>query len=107
MIDRFPISFVHVVIVLLFMQAPRPAYAFFGYCSEPSEPSCLSMLGLSPDEFAFDLCRSEVEAYIQSVKRYTECLIDEVQTETEEQNRKVNNAIERFNCYASGNDFCP
>lgn len=82
------------------------AHAQYGYCSEPSEPSCLDMLGISRDEFSFQLCPSEVESYVDDVKRYIDCLVMEVKSTRAKQNRKVDDVIERFNCYASGNDFC-
>ena len=72
------------------------------YCSEPTEPSCISMLAISRDEFSFDTCRSEVESYLDEVRDYQQCLRDEINEKTDEANR----VVEQFNCYAQGNELC-
>lgn len=95
------------VLVLVVGWSLTASAAFYGYCSKPSPPSCLDMLGISRDEFTFTLCQSEVDAYIDSVKKYIDCRIGEVQDESRELKNEVNRAIERFNCYAAGSAYCP
>ncbi|MEJ1358543.1 MAG: hypothetical protein RPU64_00190 [Candidatus Sedimenticola sp. (ex Thyasira tokunagai)] len=104
---------------LVIMFAPV-AHAYYGYCSEPSEPSCLGMLSFSRDEFSFNMCRSEVESYTDEVESYVRCLKSEleekrsefeqlqyeIEQEQSDQIDKVNNVVEKFNCYAQGNDLC-
>jgi hypothetical protein len=72
------------------------------WCSEPTEPSCISMLGISRDQFSFDLCRSEVESYLDEIRYYQQCLRDEINEKTDEANR----VVEEFNCYARGGSIC-
>ena len=88
---------------VLMVNSPQSAYA---YCSEPSEPSCLDTLGLMQDEMWFNMCRSEVASYVSDVEDYIGCRIREVKSEQTDLTQKANEAIERFNCYASGNSFC-
>lgn len=76
------------------------------YCTEPSEPYCIDAYGTFEDEFSFELCRGEMERYLQEVDRYTECIIDEAQREIEEARREADETVERFNCKAQGNTFC-
>lgn len=71
------------------------------YCSEPAEPSCISMLGISRDKFTFQLCRDEVEHYRQEVQDYVECLRDD----QEDAIAQLNEVIERFNTCAR-TDVC-
>lgn len=63
------------------------------YCSPPSEPSCIDLLGISRDNFTFQMCRAEVENYQRQVRDYVGCLRDE----QDEAIRRLNQTIERFN----------
>jgi hypothetical protein len=72
------------------------------WCSEPIEPGCVRLLGISRDQFSFDLCRSEVERYLNEIRDYQRCLRDEIDQKSDEANR----VVEEFNCYARGNDIC-
>ncbi len=78
----------------------------YGFCSVPREPSCVDMMGISKDEFTFQMCRNELESYRRQVQSYIRCLIDEVASEREDKTRKLNRAIDRFNCYAQGGSVC-
>lgn len=82
------------------------ASAYLGYCSEPTEPSCVDMLGLSRDQFFFDMCRNEIETYLSDIDDYIACRVGELEDERRDLNRKADEYIERFNCYARGEDFC-
>ena len=74
----------------------------YGFCTAPSDVSCVDMLGISRDQLSFDLCHSELESYQQQLQSYINCVQDEIS----EHQRKLNEAIERFNCYASGRTIC-
>jgi len=82
--------------------APQMAAAIM-FCSEPSKPYCLDAYGTFDDQWSFDQCRDEVQSFVDSVNRYVDCLGDEQREKTND----ANEAVERFNCRASGNDFCP
>lgn len=65
------------------------------YCSEPSEPYCISMSFSSfNSESEFNTCKMEVENYIAELKSYHSCI-------TREMNQKIDEAIEKFNHKAS------
>ena len=70
------------------------------YCSEPVEPSCIDMLSMSRDQFSVDMCRLEVESYISDMQSYVECVQRDASSKVDEQ-------IDRYNCYARGESFCP
>jgi hypothetical protein len=72
------------------------------YCSEPSAPSCIAMLGISRDEFTFDMCRNQVRNYLSEVEDYKQCLIRTM----DQVNEEADDAIRKFNCYAEGNEIC-
>jgi len=50
----------------------------------------------------FQMCRSDMESYTQKMKDYQLCL----QAEAEDALKEEKKAIEKFNCKASGQDFC-
>ena len=83
------------------------AYPYMGYCSEPSEPSCVDMLGISRDEFSMSMCRSEIESYLSDIETYIDCRVGELEDEQRQLRDDADRSIERFNCYARGEDFCP
>jgi hypothetical protein len=72
------------------------------YCSEPSTPFCLSMLGMGHDNLTFQMCRSSMESYKREVEEYKSCLFDEGKDAIDDYNK----AVRKFNCYASGQTFC-
>jgi hypothetical protein len=73
------------------------------FCSEPSKPYCLDSFGDFSDQWEFEKCRSEVEGFVQKSKRYAECL-SEARSDAVE---KANTVVERFNCKARRERFCP
>lgn len=77
------------------------AHATF-WCSEPSKPSCVNLLGYSRDQYTFDACRSDVERYIRNIKGYQKCLRDEINEKADEANR----VIKQFNCHTRGDSIC-
>lgn len=78
----------------------QPAHAY--YCSEPSKPDCVDGSGYFDDQSDFTSCKSEVENYVDDVRRYSECLTDETNATI----RESNEIVEKFNCRAEGRSFC-
>ena len=76
------------------------------YCNEPSEPSCIDMLGISRDQFSFDMCKSEVESYLSDVQSYKDCLINEAKSKMADVSNEASSVIDKFNCYARGSSIC-
>jgi hypothetical protein len=85
--------------------ATVPAAASAAYfCTEPRKPSCLDLtFGGFKSEWEFDNCRMEVEAYVDHVKEYADCLDMAKQDKV----REAKKVIDRFNCIAKGGNFCP
>lgn len=100
----YRIMFVSVFVLVTAL--PIGEVSAYGFCSTPSEPSCINMLGISKDDFTFQMCRSELESYRQQVQSYIRCMVDEVNMEKEKQARELDRAIDRFNCYAKGGTTC-
>lgn len=71
--------------------------SLYSYCSEPIEPSCISS-SISFKTFNM-FCRSNVENYIQDLEEYSDCVL-------KESYEKAKEALDKYNCYASGKDFC-
>lgn len=82
--------------------APAAADAAY-YCSEPDEPYCLSRYGSFEEEWEFDRCRREVQNFVSEVEDFASCLDQAKQEKIDE----ANQAVERFNCKANGETFCP
>ena len=88
------------IVLSLQIISTRNSFAF--YCSKPSEPSCIGMLGISRDQFSFDMCKNSVKSYLSEVESYKDCLISEATSISSE----ASSVIKKFNCYARGNDIC-
>lgn len=86
---------------ILAMSFPAPSYATF-YCTAPSEPFCLRMSYTYDNEHSFDSCRRSMLNYQEDVVDYQQCLEEEYQRALEE----LEEAIEHWNCRASGKSFC-
>lgn len=72
------------------------ASSLYSYCSEPREPSCIN----SSISFEISMfCRSDVEKYIRDLEEYSDCVL-------KESYEKAKEALDKYNCYASGEDFC-
>jgi hypothetical protein len=84
-------SCVYALLALLLAHSSVNAQAF--YCSKPSDPSCISLLGIVKDEFQIQMCRMEIENFRDATKRYIECLDNEQRASI----RNVSAVIERFN----------
>ena len=72
--------------------------AAWGFCSEPSAPYCATGFGQFDDDGAFEDCRSEMESFKSEVEDYVECL----KRKGEEAVDEYNNAVEEFNNRARG-----
>jgi predicted ribosome quality control (RQC) complex YloA/Tae2 family protein len=75
------------------LMASGAAQAQLLMCQEPRPPYCQDMFGPFNDRYDFQLCRDEIEAYRERVRRYIACLQDE----QEEALRRLNRAIDAFN----------
>jgi len=107
------------ITAVLILLLPGKAFSGFGSsCFEPSSPSCVSYMGMSDDEFTFQMCRDKVARFSNEVNEYIQCRLNEAESEyneklsqikTEAMSKKdeANRAIRRFNCYAKGERFCP
>lgn len=71
----------------------------FGYCYAPIPPICLQSYG----SFDYSFCKIQTENYLRELNDYYDCVLKEKQRELEELADNINNAIETFNCKASGN----
>lgn len=69
----------------------------------PDVPSCLQTMSFSHDEFTFSMCRNEMVSYQSDIDSYLRCLKSESTDAVEE----ADEAVQKFNCYASGRTFCP
>ncbi|PJE33761.1 hypothetical protein PSM7751_04254 [Pseudooceanicola marinus] len=72
-------------------------------CYEPDPPNCIDRYGTFDDEWSFDRCRGEVEDYVDDVGYFQSCLADWHQAIGYE----AEDVIDRFNCKARGEIFCP
>lgn len=73
------------------------------FCREPSEPTCTSGYVDFNDQYSFDSCKRDVESYLSDISDYRSCLVAAI-NDAAEQSSEV---IEKFNCKAEGNSFCP
>lgn len=80
------------------------AFAFnlihaYSSCLEPSEPYCVSSKYTYENESRFNSCKWEVERYLQELERYAICVANESK-------EKMQDTVDKFNCYASGKSYC-
>lgn len=73
------------------------------YCSEPDPPSCVDSFYTFDDQSSFDRCRRELQSYLTEVSDYRACLM----TAADDSADEATDLVERFNCKAEGNSFCP
>jgi hypothetical protein len=90
------------LVLALFSISEAAAQAGY-YCSEPSPPYCIDGFGTFDDEWSFNRCRDEVESYVSEVTDFQNCLAQW----HEAAGYEAENVIEKFNCKAQGNTFCP
>ncbi len=96
----------YTMVVVAGVSVSGQATAYVSYCTEPIEPTCIVLLGLSRDQFSFDLCRNQIEAYVSNIDAYIACRVRALENERRDLNRKADEYIERFNCHARGEDLC-
>lgn len=68
------------------------------YCSEPSEPSIPN--GYYAESYQMESARSDVEAYLEEVQDYKQCLvrcIDDINSEAEDVVDEWNSAVGQYN----------
>jgi len=64
------------------------------------------MLGISRDQFSFDICKSEVEIYLADDNACKDFPISEANSKSEGTFSEVSSVIDNFNCYAWGGSIC-
>lgn len=79
--------------VAMLVSGALEARAQLLWCQKPTKPYCADGYGAFSDEFDFQRCRTEVEEFRRSVRRYLECLRDESDAAV----REINSVIEAFN----------
>jgi hypothetical protein len=77
-------------------------YGLANRLERPTVPNCLTYLGISNDEYAFDMCRNDLERYRSSMRDYLKCL----NSEADEAIDELNKSISKFNCYARNESIC-
>ncbi len=64
-------------------------------CYKPWVPNCVDNYGGFNSNSNFDICKSEVENYLEDVQRYVKCITDEAEDDIkkaiEEQNEVIKN----------------
>lgn len=88
-----------VTIFALLTMFPSYVHAYI-LCTEPKEPYCVS--NEFQDEADFFSCKSEMDRYKRNVNSYVACLSEA----GDEEIRKYNKAVERFNCRARRESYC-
>lgn len=67
----------------------------YGYCYAPNAPSCLRYA----NNFNYNTCKYKTENYLRELNEYYSCATGEL---ADEVLKAKSNAIEVFNCKASG-----
>jgi hypothetical protein len=65
----------------------------WGYCSEPTAPSCVDGYGKFNEEYEFQRCRNDVESFRSDTEEYLSCL----RRKGEEARTNFSNAVDSFN----------
>jgi hypothetical protein len=99
-------AFLIALLVIAYIGAPSRSFAFM-ICTEPSEPSCVSMYGKFDSEWEFTSCKSDVQSYISELSDWVECLQKDVNQKSAEAKEKADEIVKQFNCKANGEQFCP
>lgn len=91
------------LVALVQVGTTNGAFAQAGYyCSEPIPPSCVDSFETFDDEWSFQRCQQEIENYVNEASSFRTCLAEWHDAAGAE----VDRVIDRFNCKASGNNFC-
>lgn len=94
------------MVLAAFMSATAPARAGMNFCTEPTEPYCLSSLSLNLTDMSFNTCKMQVKTYLSEIDEYKECLVRDAKLKISEKTDEANAVIRKFNCIASGQSFC-
>lgn len=94
------------LVAVLVLSSTAGQAQLYRSCSKPPEPYCITSSYTYDDDYTFSRCRSDLEFYLQSVDRYTDCLRDQYEREVEEAIQGANQSIDHFNCRARGNTMC-
>lgn len=92
--------------VVAVLAAASPASAGMNFCSEPSEPYCLSSLSMNLTEISFNTCKAQVMTYLSEIDEYKSCLVLDTKTKISEKTDEANHVIQKINCIASGQSAC-
>lgn len=93
-------------VLLAFLAYSTSASAEYLNCMKPSPPMCIDQFG-GFDEWSFQQCRNEVEFFVQQMQQFQQCVIYEVERLHADAQQETNRVVERFNCKAQGESFCP
>lgn len=99
-----PIRVIAMSVVLVGVLLATETYAF---CYKPDPPYCIDAFGTFESDWSFNNCKSEVESYLSETDEYVSCIVRKAQRDSEEAQSEADDTIERFNCKAKGNSFCP
>lgn len=94
----YPIR-IAVLIALMTSLAASQAFAFPRYCSEPQKPHCVMYADRFQSQHEFDMCKHDVERFVDDWKDYIDCVSDNASDEIDE-------TIRKFNCMARGESVC-
>jgi|GEM_PF-2383748 len=94
------------MVLAVTMSVAAPAHAGMNFCTEPTEPYCLSSLSLNLTELSFNTCKMQVKTYVSEIEEYKECLVRDAKMKISEKTDEANAVIRKFNCIASGQSFC-
>ncbi|WP_156428795.1 hypothetical protein [Magnetospirillum sp. XM-1] len=95
-----------VLLLAAIMSVVTPAHAGMNFCTEPTEPACLSMLSMNLTELSFSSCKIQITAYLSSVDTYNECLIRDAKKKIQDKTNEANRVVNKFNYIVSGKSFC-
>ena len=90
-----------IALLLLLTATTQPVAAL---CTEPTTPSCaddLDTFGTS-DQWEFDSCRSEIEQFKSEVEDYIECVKRQISDMLDAYNEQVR----KYNCKIRRERFC-
>lgn len=88
--------------LIVFVALVSLSTSALSFCNEPHEPNCIDGVVTFDDNFSFDFCKRDVEAFVSETEDYVRCL----KRTSEEAVAKANGAIEKFNCRAKGSVVC-
>lgn len=95
--------------VCFVVAAILPTLAFASYCTEPPEPTCIRYGAGFSDKSDFDMCKWEMDRYLQKIKSHQNCLKNEIgllNQQLEDATRNANETIKKFNCFARNERIC-